>query len=388
MPALLRVAGLFAGIGGFELGLQTSGYQAEYLCEWWEPAEKVLAKHFPDIPLAGDIGAVESIPEVEVVCAGFPCTDLSQAGRTAGIHGDQSGLVFKALQLVDKTPPKDWLVLENVRNMLTLHRGRDVGVGDLIEGLGYRWAYRTVDSRSAGVPQRRQRVFLVASRCHDPRQVLFADDHGEPDTAQFRDDTHGFYWTEGLRGLGWAADATPTLKGGSTIGIPSPPGVWVREAEPGRRLVKPSITSAERLQGFPAGWTRSAVDGDAGTRGLGTRWKLVGNAVTVPVVRWLGSRLDNPGEWNAALEGDLPSGSWPLAAWGEDGSRKAVDVSMWPLRHRYRHLGDLLVTHGCDALTHRGALGFLGRLERSGLRLFPAEFKAACKEHVQVTAGI
>src|SRR5256885_9591251 len=81
------VAGLFAGIGGVERGLARAGGEAELLCEWWEPAKAVLAQRFPDARLVGDVRDLRSLPKVDVVTAGFPCTDLSQAGRTQGIQG-------------------------------------------------------------------------------------------------------------------------------------------------------------------------------------------------------------------------------------------------------------------------------------------------------------
>ena len=91
---------------------------------------------------------------------------------------------------------------------------------DEFERRGYRWAYRVVDSWSFGLAQRRERVFLVASRVLDPAAVLLADDRplARPATA-LGQLPHGFYWTEGRSGLGWAVDAVPTLKNGSTIGI-------------------------------------------------------------------------------------------------------------------------------------------------------------------------
>ena len=129
---------------------------------------------------------------------------------------------------------------------------------DELESLGYRWAYRLVDSRFTGVPQRRQRVIFVAALDLDPRTVLFADEAGEPDDEWFDDTAYGFYWTEGLRGVGWAKDAVPTLKAGSTIGIPSPPAIWNPGADADRLIVTPQIGDAEELQGFPRGWTEPA----------------------------------------------------------------------------------------------------------------------------------
>ena len=98
--------------------------------------------------------------------------------------------------------------------------------------------------------------------------------------------SHGFYWTEGLGGLGWAVDSVPTLKNGSTIGIPSQPAVLL----PDGRIVKPSIRDGERLQGFDAGWTEPAES----VARSSARWSLVGSAVSVPVAQWVGERIVDP----------------------------------------------------------------------------------------------
>src|SRR5687767_2505722 len=79
----LRIAGLFAGIGGIERGFQRAGHSAELLCEVDPGATRVLAEHFPESPVASDIRLLKALPEVDVLTAGFPCQDLSQAGRTA-----------------------------------------------------------------------------------------------------------------------------------------------------------------------------------------------------------------------------------------------------------------------------------------------------------------
>lgn len=378
----MRVAALFAGIGGIELGLAgAGGFEAVYMCEWWGPAKQVLGERFPWAELAGDILEVDHLPPADIVAGGFPCTDLSQAGRTAGIDGSQSGLVLKALQLVENHGAT-WLMLENVRNMLPLHGGRAMkAITDELSAMGFRWAYRLVDSRFTGVPQRRQRVILLASRTEDPRAVLFADHAGERPESDYRSDAFGFYWTEGLRGLGWCRDGVPTLKGGSTIGIPSPPAVWLPDAAPGYKIVTPGISTAEQLQGFPVGWT---LPGASGARGEGARWKMVGNAVTVGVSNWVGRRLLAPGEWDQSLQSNLTSGSaWPTAAWGEGGRAWRVDAGLWPERLPYQHLSSVM---GADhrPLSHRATLGFLGRLERGGLTA-PDQFRLDLKEHVELS---
>jgi DNA (cytosine-5)-methyltransferase 1 len=351
------------------------------LCEWWEPAKKVLRSHWPDVDLRGDIKDLRALPRVDIVSAGFPCTDLSQAGRMAGITGEASGLVGEVFRLLKSARPA-WLVLENVRNMLVLDGGKAMRfLVDELEGLGYRWAYRVVDSRSAGVAQRRQRVMFVASKLEDPRGVLFADDAGDPGDAVRSDRAYGFYWTEGLTGLGWAKDAVPTLKGGSTIGIPSPPAIWLRDGRPGRRLVTPRIEDAEALQGFPRNWTKPAsIDG----RANGPRWKLVGNAVTVGVSGWLGQRLVAPGEVPVGEQALLqPGEKWPLAAWGEAGKVWRVEVSMWPVRRPYRHLTTTVDVAKAKPVSARGIAGFQSRMNRSRLRFDP-EFRRAVEEHLRL----
>jgi DNA (cytosine-5)-methyltransferase 1 len=382
-PPSFTVAGLFAGIGGLERGLGLAGGHPELLCEWWEPAQAVLADRFPGVDIAGDVRDLRSLPKVDVVTAGFPCTDLSQAGRTTGIRGHQSGLVGEVFRLLRRRRV-EVLVLENVRNMLALDGGEAMRyVTSELEVLGYRWAYRLVDSRFTGVAQRRQRVIFVAARDLDPRGVLFADDAGEPSVQRYEDEASGFYWTEGLRGLGWAQDAVPTLKGGSTVGIPSPPAIWWPEGPFGGRVVVPSLEEAEKLQGFPAGWTAAASSADARK---GTRWKLVGNAVTVGVAAWLGQRLVSPGE--PCLEGAaIQAGDrWPTAAFGAAGKVWAVDVSMWPLHQPYHHITEMVDLLGADPLSAKATRGFLSRAHRSGLR-FVDGFLSDLEGHVDAVTG-
>ncbi len=380
----MRVVSLFAGIGGIERGLARGSKVAEpiHAVEWWQPARAVLQHRFPGVSLDGDIAEVNELPPAELVAGGFPCTDLSQAGRTAGLDGDQSVLVLKALKLIERHDA-DWLLLENVRNMLVLHKGAAMdAITSELERMGFLWAYRLVDSRFTGVPQRRQRVYLLASRRYDPRPILFADDAGEPGPGHFRDDAFGFYWTEGLRGLGWGVDCVPTLKGGSTIGIPSPPAVWLPSNQPGNRIVTPGIRVAEQLQGFPIDWT---IGAGGLPRGRGARWKLVGNAVTVGVTEWLGKNLVKPRRWVEDAASPIePGRSWPAAGWGDRQHRFAVDVSMWPVRRPYRHLADLM-GDDYEPLSHRAVAGFFDRLERGKLHVSDA-FRADVKEHVEITS--
>jgi DNA (cytosine-5)-methyltransferase 1 len=376
----MRSVGLFAGIGGFELGLQRAGIDTDLLCEYWEPAASVLRKRFA-AEVTGDICALSSIPAVDVVTAGFPCTDLSQVGRTAGIDGSESGLVREAFRLIEKTPPR-WVVLENVPNMLSLGGGAAMAyIADWFDQRGWNWAYRTVDSQHFGLRQRRRRVFLVASRSDDPRGVLFADEAGVP-VARATHSAYGFYWTEGNRGIGWGGGVTPTLKGGSKIGIASPPGVWRVGAGVGHAIARPSIRVGERLQGFRAGWT------DLDSRD-GVRWKMVGNAVSVPVATWIGHGLVEPRSPVDVTRHPLIVGRrWPRAASSVAGVRGSWPLSERPLAVRPRQtLAALLAAHGSEPLSLNATRGFTTRLVASSLRRRP-EFVDDLREHIEHMSSV
>jgi DNA (cytosine-5)-methyltransferase 1 len=375
----LRVAGLFAGIGGIEVGLHAAGHETIFLCECDTSARRVLAKHFPGIPSAGDIAEVEKLPVADLVTAGFPCQDLSQAGQTAGITGSRSSLVDHVFRLLDEADPQPaWLLLENVPFMLQLDRGEAMRwLTTQLELRGYTWAYRVVDTRAFGLPQRRQRVLLLASQTEDPRPILLNPEHGEVEVGDRTGLACGFYWTEGVRGLGWAVDAIPTLKGGSTIGIPSPPAIWRSGTE---RIVTPDLRDAERLQGFPSDWTAPA-DVVKGRRRT-DRWKLVGNAVSVPVSRWIGERLLANEPYDASSDDALAHGArWPHAAWGWRGFRARVEVSMWPVAYHRPHLHDFLEFEPAP-LSARATAGFLRRTRRGTLRI-PEDLICEAEAHLE-----
>ncbi|WP_414833036.1 DNA cytosine methyltransferase [Afifella sp. YEN Y35] len=371
----MQVAGLFAGIGGLEIGLAATGHHPVLLSEISEPARAVLAAKFPDIECAGDVRAIQNLPSsVDLITAGFPCQDLSQAGTTKGITGERSGLVGQIFRLLDDHPTP-WVVLENVSFMLQLDAGRGMRmIVEAFEERGYRWAYRVVNTL-AFLPQRRERVIFIATTSDiDPASVVLADEAEAP-TPETRLETHahGFYWTEGVRGLGWAPDAIPTLKNGSTIGIPSPPAILL----PNGDIVTPDIRDAERLQGFSRDWTLEAEK----VARPSSRWSLVGNAVSVPVAEWIGQRLSMPGGYDCARDRALPAnGRWPRAARYDGTNRLAVEISGFPDYRPRAPLAEFL-QHPGKPLSVRASQGFLSRTERSSLRFVPG-FRARVRQHL------
>lgn len=374
----MNVAGLFAGIGGLEEGLHRAGHEASLLCEIDKSAAAVLSEHFPGIRLIHDIRDRERILEAlgdntDLVTAGFPCQDLSQVGRTDGIGGERSGLVEHLFQIlrVRRVP---FVLLENVPFMLKLHRGQAMRylVGQLAD-MGYSWAYRVLDTHAFGLPQRRRRVFVLASTEMDPAGLLLSHDEGIPSERKDPNETaYGFYWTEGNRGLGWAIDAVPPLKGGSSVNIPSPPAIWL----PSGQIVTPDIRDAERLQGFPEDWTVAAE-----TEGsTGNRWKLVGNAVTVDVAHWIGCRLNSCEDAMERLVREIDQRQgWPNAGYGHGRHAYQSHASPWPVRQPQAPLEDFL-KHDPKPLSKKATRGFLGRLQRSKLR-YPPAFADALAEH-------
>ncbi len=253
--------------------------------------------------------------------------------------------------------------------MLSLDRGRAIRfVTDQLSERGYTWAYRVLDTRSFGLPQRRQRVFLLASRSEDPREVLFSDDIGSRPVAQpTRPVAAGFSWTE---------NAVPTLRGDSSRGIPSPPAIWIPQQDV---VVTPDIQDVERLQGFRSNWTAPAVD-DVAKRN-GPQWRLVDDAVSVPVAQWLGERLRKPVAYDRVARVLSSKAPWPSAAWGSKSGRRVVDASCWPVGNPPPGLLAFL-RHEVRLLSARATLGFLRRAHSGRLR-FKSGFLESVARHAR-----
>lgn len=359
----MRIVSLFSGAGGFEIGFGAS--DTFTLCNDVDPAARsVLAHRFPNVPFVEDVRRVSigDVLSAETLVAGFPCQDVSIVGGQLGMAGSRSALVEHVFRLAGAASPEH-LLLENVQSIRFVHGGRVLAyLMHESERLRYAWAYRVLDSRAFGLPQRRRRFYFLASRTMDPGDVLFSQPGGAvPDVPVAFDRPMGFYWTEGRLGNGLTGDAIPPLKAGSAIGIPSPPAVLM----PSGRVVVPTIETAERLQGFPAGWTN-----DSPAR---QRWRLVGNAVSPPVVAWIANRWRQPEVWDRSLAHRMPDVPiWPTAAWGDGkGDRRAVAVGEAPDGATAARISN--DDYDWVDISARALRGFVTRARSSRLR-YPAGF--------------
>jgi len=194
---MLTGVSLFAGVGGFDLAMQRQGVKVVASVEIDSKCNEVLARHFPDATQFTDVTTVKGsdligagfTPRTGIITGGFPCQDLSVAGKRAGLAGERSGLFWEIARLVEETQ-SEYFIIENVPGLLTSNKGRDFGVviGTMAD-IGYSLGWRVLDAQHFGVPQRRRRVFIVGKRTTDGTsiaEVLFKSDslRRDPSTGQ------------------------------------------------------------------------------------------------------------------------------------------------------------------------------------------------------------
>ena len=172
----MKAVSLFAGVGGFDLALIQNGAEVVASVEIDKHARKVLQKQFPNTTHLEDIKNVTGQQLFDlgfnadgIIVGGFPCQDLSVAGKRRGLAGERSGLFFEVVRLLAETKAK-WFILENVPGLLSSNGGRDLGIViETLAELGYGVAYRILDAQYFGVPQRRRRIFIVGCLGDDGR---------------------------------------------------------------------------------------------------------------------------------------------------------------------------------------------------------------------------
>ena len=200
---------LFTGVGGFDRGFENIGMNCIRQVEIDKFANNILNKHWPNTERGKDVKeeGKSTIETTDLICGGFPCQDLSVAGKRAGLAGERSGLWNEYRRIISEVKPR-WIVIENVPGLLSSWSGGTKPTRDLQEGeewetveesdlsivlkgiseLGYWWAYRVLDSQYFGVAQRRKRVFIIGHLTEPTysAKVLFEPESCERDTPPSR----------------------------------------------------------------------------------------------------------------------------------------------------------------------------------------------------------
>jgi DNA (cytosine-5)-methyltransferase 1 len=288
----LRVASFFAGIGGFDLGLERAGMEVVFQCEINPFCQRVLNARWPEVPLHDDISTLsaKSIPKADVWTGGFPCQDVSLAnqGKRKGLQGARSGLFYTFAELVETRRPP-WIILENVPGLLNSHGGEDFRtVIERLDELGYGVSWRVLDAKYFGTPQRRRRVYIVASRgTLRSAEVLF-----EPG-ANHEVARAGL----GQRDLGTRRNAAGLGDSGlysiqhATIGRGPKAGPQAKGyRNDGETYTLDSRGSSDVVCSTDAPF-RVRETARVSRELDSNRFRAVGNAVCVPIIEWLGTRI-------------------------------------------------------------------------------------------------
>lgn len=331
---------LFAGIGGFDRGMEQSGWECKFQVEWDKHCRNILDRHWSDVEKWSDIRNVNGrfLPPVDCIVFGSPCQDLSHAGQRQGLSGERSGLFHEAIRIIKEmrdatggTFPR-YTIWENVAGALSSNNGLDFAtvINEMVEAGAVLQEYALLDAQFFNVPQRRRRIFLAsvfssaaAERCPDPllpvtesvqrdskkgrteKEVVAnetsesigtgsewwnggqiadaltrtSDDQRMPDKHRFQavvetKDVVGALCSRDFKGVGNQYVDENKLVTESAMAV--------------RRLTP---IECERLQGFPDNHTLYNADGtvQADTH----RFKQLGNAVAVPVAKWVGEQLMN-----------------------------------------------------------------------------------------------
>jgi DNA (cytosine-5)-methyltransferase 1 len=292
-PLPMRFASFFAGIGGFDLGFQQSGMLPAFHCEIDTHCQRILKRHWPEVPLHGDITTLKSkdIPKADLWSAGWPCQDLSAANtEREGINGHRSGLFFPFVELARKHKPK-WIVLENVKGLLSADAGTAFeSVIDQLEEIGYLGIWFSCNLRDTGLPHNRERVFIVASYKSDDAYKFYSNggellrDHSSGETSgtrrktrpnlpkEFISDDPLLVQRRGGFGYTKAQSYSPTIRaqtGGHQGGHTDRPILC------GQKL---DVERMRETDGLPRGMD-------------GRRGRFIGNAVAPTLARFIGTRI-------------------------------------------------------------------------------------------------
>ena len=419
----MKVASLFSGCGGLDLGLRRAGHDIVLQCEIDPHCQTTLKRNFAGTLLCSDVCSLVELPaEIELLTAGFPCIDVSTAGAKAGIYGEQSGLWVHILRLLqtakDNHTPVPWVLCENVPGILNSYGRETTGVECIateFERLGYNWAYRIINTAAFGTPVARRRFFFLASLHGDPRDVLLSrgrssclgacvagGEDGDASSLVGRkpcaecyalNPTDPDFVLNLARAHVPIQGMVPTL---TASNVQSLCAVLTSQAAIGMLTVE----SAESLQGFPQGFTALPSKDLSKAASDRLRGAMLGNAVSVETAEWIGNQLthvysskylqsrgDQPFFDNACQDGydcsDQDSDdsvlpvtkesfevSWPNSAWCIKGlGRHCCECSEYPVKIPLESVANVLscsIDPDCQRKLKRDLRMYVKKLEPLG----------------------
>jgi len=348
----LKIFSTFSGIGGFELGIENAlgkeNIEIVGISEIDKYAVNIYEKHYPKHINFGDITRIKAkdLPYFDMLCGGFPCQDLSIAGKRAGLTGKRSGLFYEIIRIAEEKQPYI-ILLENVKGLLNSSKGWDFANVLLeMDGIGYDIEWQLLNSKDFGVPQNRERVFIIGHLRGKPWKPVFSigENSGEDDEVQ-RDKKEKRTWVPCLStryGQRWTDEGY--IKQRLKIEIPSEQqdnrvynseglspcldirhkpkiithSLYPRSGNPKQggtgHLSKEDGSSycldcgnmqaietkssirrltpieCERLQAFPDNWTQYGADGKLISNTQ--RYKCLGNSITTSVVEEIVKRME------------------------------------------------------------------------------------------------
>lgn len=291
---------LFAGIGGFRIGLDKCNFRCVGSCEVDKYAREVYKKNFGDYPTERDIREVvpTQLPDFDILTAGFPCQSFSVAGNEKGFNDNRGNLFFEIIKIAKEKKPS-YLFLENVKGILSNDNGRTfLRILVELETIGYDIQWQVINGRYF-VPQNRERVFIIASLRTKPRPEIFPiRDYSEENNKQvegkqekqFVNCIDANYW-KGLDNHGQRTMVfTAHTKGNIKKRIQNRNESWTLDTSSSKQLILEKNTlrkltplECERLMGFPDNWTEGQNDTN--------RYKMLGNAVIPEIIETIGKRL-------------------------------------------------------------------------------------------------
>jgi DNA (cytosine-5)-methyltransferase 1 len=297
----MRYGSVCSGVEAATVAWHPLGWQPVWFSEIDEFASKVLAHHYPNTPNYGDMATYKEWPDdpIDLLVGGTPCQSFSISGLRKGLDDPRGNLMLTYLAIAARYKPR-WVAWENVPGVLSSNGGRDFGTLLRALGeLGYGFAYRVLDAQYFGVAQRRRRVFVVGClgdwRC--AAAVLFERESMSGNPAPIREKKEiASDCVQGRIASGKPVFGTLMANAGTKLWLGNQEAFsgdyHILQKGFARRLMP---RECERLQGFPEDYTLIQYKNKPSPDGL--RYKAMGNSMAVPVMRWIGSRIEEVSKW-------------------------------------------------------------------------------------------